>query len=221
MQSRFILISAAVVASNVLLTPPARSTALPSLVNAASSPSSLSRRAAFTLPLAALALPLAASAKCICRTATDCECTDDKEGDAAGSIQRKRADAAGREAEMSRKEILFYRDSDAMTSDEAAVTKARGKGAKPQPKEQAKVSAGASDPRDMMVDRGSLTGFGTQNYSDIDKDAARKRFLEILFDTVAKREAEYGFELDADDIKQIEGVLRNKYCGKEGLIGPC
>ena len=34
-------------------------------------------------------------------------------------------------------------------------------------------------------------------------------------------EAEYGFELDADDIKQIEGVLRNKYCGKEGLIGPC
>ena len=42
-----------------------------------------------------------------------------------------------------------------------------------------------------------------------------------LVDTVLKREAEYGFELDANDIKQIESVLRVKYCGKEGLIGPC
>ena len=72
-----------------------------------------------------------------------------------------------------------------------------------------------------MLDRGSLTGFGTQNYAEMDKDGAKKRFMEIVADTVAKREAEYGFELDADDIKQIEAVLRIKYCGKEGLIGPC
>ena len=83
------------------------------------------------------------------------------------------------------------------------------------------ISAGASDPRDLMVDRGSLTGFGTQNYADINVAQAKARFQEIVVETVMKREAEYGFELDANDVKQIESVLRVKYCGKEGLIGPC
>ena len=53
-------------------------------------------------------------------------------------------------------------------------------------------------------------------YGEIDKTQARERFVKILAETVDKREKEYGFELDADDIKQIEGVLRIKYCGPQG-----
>ena len=30
-----------------------------------------------------------------------------------------------------------------------------------------------------------------------------------------------GFELDADDIKDIEKTLRVKYCGQSGLYGAC
>ena len=57
--------------------------------------------------------------------------------------------------------------------------------------------------------------------SEKDVNAAKARFNEILAETVARREAEYGFELDANDIRNIADVLRVKYCGKEGLIGPC
>ena len=55
----------------------------------------------------------------------------------------------------------------------------------------------------------------------VDPTDAKRRFRQILFETVVKREQEYGFELDADDIKQVETVLRVKYCGPQGLIGPC
>ena len=70
-------------------------------------------------------------------------------------------------------------------------------------------------------DRGGLTGYGSMEYGEINVAAAKKRFNDILAETVARREAEYGFELDADDIKQVESVLRIKYCGPQGLIGPC
>ena len=183
----------------------------------------LSRRAALlALPFALSASP--AFAVCSCPNGfASCVCTED-DGEKQAStvtIQKKRADAAGREAVESRAEILYYRE-DALSSDEAATTKARNnakaKGGAPS---GPTISAGASDPRSMRVEVGSLSGFGSQNFDDIDKDSAKARFREILLKTVKQREAEYGFELDADDIKQIEGVLRNKYCGKEGLIGPC
>jgi len=181
----------------------------------------LPRRAALALPLAlALGMPQRADAICSCPTGfASCVCTDDPPSSKASTttIQRKRADAAGREAELNNAEIRAFRaGGDALTSDEAATTRAREKAA---PK-RVEISAGASD-GPTMLGRGSLTGFGTQNFNEIDASGARKRFLEILSDTVAKREAEYGFELDAGDIKQIESVLRLKYCGKEGLIGPC
>jgi hypothetical protein len=50
---------------------------------------------------------------------------------------------------------------------------------------------------------------------------AKARFAAIVAQTVEKREAQFGFKLDADDIKEIEKVLRPKYCGPSGLIGPC
>ena len=200
------------------LRPPPRAPPLPARPFA-------SRRAALALPLAAaaLAVPSRVAAICSCPNGLNsCVCTDDPPDSASPvTIQKKRADAAGREAVQSRAEIEFYRREDALTYDEGATSQARQKkGGKASKPEGPQISAGASD-GPTMVGRGSLTGFGTQNYNEMDKSAARKRFEEILFDTVAKREAEYGFELDAEDIKQIESVLRVKYCGKEGMIGPC
>lgn len=152
-------------------------------------------------------------------------CTEDDPETAKAStrtIQRKRADAAGREAAQSEAEIKDLRRAGdtALTSDEAATTRARDAAAKAKGQQRVVISAGASDGPTQYAP-GGLTGFGSQNFSEIDASGARRRFLEILAETVAKREEEYGFELDANDIKQIESVLRIKYCGKEGLIGPC
>ena len=187
----------------------------------------LTRRAALlSLPLAlAASMPQGAAAICSCPTGFDsCVCTDDAPSASTTTIQKKRADAAGREAEMSRAVINSYRDQEALTTDEKAVSQARdkAKGAKGAPDGggRPQISAGASD-GPTRLERGSLTGFGTQTYSDVDVEQARRRFAEIVMDAVAKREADYGFKLDAEDIKQVESVLRIKYCGKEGMIGPC
>ena len=59
------------------------------------------------------------------------------------------------------------------------------------------------------------------NGGEVDVQGAKARFRAIVMQTVQKREAEFGFELDAADIKQIEDALRPKYCGTLGLIGPC
>ena len=68
---------------------------------------------------------------------------------------------------------------------------------------------------------GGLTGYGSMEKGDISKQDAQARFADIVAQTVAKREQEYGFELDANDVRQIADVLSVKYCGPEGLIGPC
>lgn len=54
-----------------------------------------------------------------------------------------------------------------------------------------------------------------------DRDEAKQRFADVVAKTAKKREADLGFALDAEDIKELEGILRIKYCGPEGLIGPC
>lgn len=56
---------------------------------------------------------------------------------------------------------------------------------------------------------------------DVTREEARQRFADVLAQRVAKREKDLGFTLDADDIKELEGILRIKYCGPDGLIGPC
>jgi len=73
----------------------------------------------------------------------------------------------------------------------------------------------------LQLQAGALTGYGSMEKGDITKEQAKARFAEIVMQTVAKREAEFGFELDASDVRQIADVLRVKYCGPEGLIGPC
>ena len=78
-----------------------------------------------------------------------------------------------------------------------------------------------SDPTSVRLQRGALTGYGSMEKGEISAQDAKARFAEIVLQTVEKREREFGFELDAADVKQIADVLRVKYCGPEGLIGPC
>ena len=40
-------------------------------------------------------------------------------------------------------------------------------------------------------------------------------------EAIAKREEQLGFELDKEDIDSLVGILRIKYCGPQGQIGPC
>ena len=46
-----------------------------------------------------------------------------------------------------------------------------------------------------------------------DLNLAEEKLAEILAANVAKKEKEYGFKLDAEDVKDVEDILRNKYCG--------
>lgn len=182
------------------------------------------RSVAFGLPLAAAAAalrPQSALAACSCPKGFDsCVCTDDEPTNKKSSVNQKRADAAGREAITSKQEIAQMR---AMYDDAPIIVRSQ------QPKlGRSSTSASAkkeTEARPTIVsvqpDFVGLSGGGSLNYGEIDKNEARQRFLKILSETVDKREAEYGFELDANDIKQIESVLRVKYCGPQGLIGPC
>ena len=50
---------------------------------------------------------------------------------------------------------------------------------------------------------------------------AKARFADVLAQTVEKKEAQLGFELEPDMVKDLEKILRVRYCGPDGLIGPC
>lgn len=147
-----------------------------------------------------------ASAVCSCPRGFDsCVCTDQPAAAPSARATVKRLDAAGRDAAESKADIAEMRGQ------------ARGKGggvelSKP-------IATQTQTP--VMAERGGLSGGGSLNYNEIDAKEAKRRFLSIVAETVAKREADYGFELDLDDIKQVESVLRVKYCGPQGLIGPC
>ena len=47
------------------------------------------------------------------------------------------------------------------------------------------------------------------------------RFARVVQEAIAKREEQLGFELDKEDIDSLVGILRIKYCGPQGQIGPC
>ena len=46
---------------------------------------------------------------------------------------------------------------------------------------------------------------------------AEEKLAAILAKKVKEREESLGFTLDADDIRELENVLRNKYCGSAGM----
>ena len=174
-----------------------------------------------------------ASAVCSCPKGLDsCVCDDQPAATTSfgGSSKRVRADAAGRDADDSkryREEIFGVTSSSSPPPRKAqqgltGLSESRTKrnaelaNSKPAAKAEAIGYTGAAVPG-----YGGLTGGGSQNYGDVDVQEARARFADIVARTVAKREADLGFELDKDDIKSLISVLATKYCGPAGLIGPC
>ena len=51
-----------------------------------------------------------------------------------------------------------------------------------------------------------------------ENNEAEQKLRVILAQKVKEREAMLGFQLDAEDIRELENVLRNKYCGPSGAF---
>ncbi len=188
----------------------------------------MSRRAVLTsaaaLPLFAAA-PLLAATVCSCPNGPDsCVCVEKEL-----AKDKKRADAAGRDAAQSKLEVAQLRkELEDMengpksgkgredTRNVLAEKQRRASGIKSRQDDEPPVTSAPTDPGFL-----GLTGGSSQNYGEVDKNDAELRFQAIVAETAKKREADFGFELDDDDIRQIEAVLRPKYCGPQGLIGPC
>jgi len=187
----------------------------------------LSRRAVLTapLPIALLCTPRRTTAATVCSCPNgpeSCVCVEKEL-----QKDKRRADAAGRDAIQSKAEIQALRAE--LAAEEEAAGRKPGPDTRDVGREKQRRAAAVPKREqqpmqaDTPVEPGflGLTGGSSQNYGDIDKDGAEARFQAIVAETARKREADFGFELDADDIRQIEEVLRPKYCGPSGLIGPC
>lgn len=180
------------------------------------------RRDALRLVPLGLLVAQRANAACSCPTGfKSCVCTDDGENRKDGSasaIGLKRIDAAGRDAADSKMEREMWQ----AIAEESERPSRRKSEVRPSLNAQRREVASSTFVQEpVMPTQLGLSGGGSQNYGENDPVAAKQRFAAIVQQTVAKREAEYGFKLDADDIKELSGVLRIKYCGPTGLIGPC
>ena len=47
---------------------------------------------------------------------------------------------------------------------------------------------------------------------------AERKLAEVLAKTVKEKEVTLGFTLEAEDIADLEQILRSKYCGKQGVF---
>jgi len=175
------------------------------------------------LPLAPLILaPQRCNAKCTCPSGLNsCICTDDEPESSPKSksptIKKKRVDAAARDLEDSKQERDAFDAFAASTANGKTPVKNPGPGS---PAQARGPTPGTQAPPQQAQALG-LSGGGSQNAGEVDVAGAKARFRAIVLQTAEVREREYGFELDAADIKQIENALRPKYCGPQGLIGPC
>ena len=50
-------------------------------------------------------------------------------------------------------------------------------------------------------------------------NAAELKLQALLAKNIEEKEKALGFKFEADDIAEVETILRNKYCGKAGLFG--
>ena len=214
--------------SNLPTRPPTRVTLLALLAAVASTTAlevppprwrpPLTRRAALALvPLVAaprLGAAPAHAASCVCTTPTDCVCSDavTATGESTKNMN-KRADAAGRDANQSRREVEQMRAAE----EGAAVGRPKGGGKQ---KGGAGGGPGSLDVNALPAQLAS-TSEATQNFNERSVSDAKARFADVLAQTVEKKEAQLGFELEPDMVKDLEKILRVRYCGPDGLIGPC
>lgn len=181
-----------------------------------------SRRAALQrallLPVALGPLAAHAGSKCTCITPDNCICGEDDGSKAVGEFERQQQ----KEIDKIKKGGLYTKQTSSFSNYEYQDD------LRPPPPPKGKGKAGAKGAkgdkpsgRDETKDLAPVKGLGSQNFADADKGEAKAKFAEIMKQKVAEREAKLGFELDADDIKELEKAQRVKYCGPQGLIGPC
>tara|TARA_B110001452_G_scaffold236640_1_gene216043 strand:+ start:677 stop:1339 length:663 start_codon:yes stop_codon:yes gene_type:complete len=180
-----------------------------------------SRRAALQqalfLPIALVPLSAHAGQQCTCVTPDSCVCNGVDDGQTAiGEFERKQ-----------QREVNKIKMGGLQTSQTSTFSNYEYALPPPPPPPGAKGKAGAKGDklaerkaRDEAKDLVAVKGLASQDF-DTDKSEAKRKFAAIVQQKVAEREAKLGFELDADDIKDLEKPLRIKYCGPSGLIGPC
>ncbi|KAL1523162.1 hypothetical protein AB1Y20_018117 [Prymnesium parvum] len=172
-------------------------------------------RAALALPFPLLAFPAASRASCVCKTVSQCECTDDTP--AAGARKLRRADAAGRDLEdgaREREQLMRELEAPARTARAAAPPRPPPPPRAPLPPRQYEQGSAARAIQ-------PVRSMDSQEFSQIDPDSAKAKFARVVEEAVRKREEKLGFALDKDDIESLVGILRVKYCGPQGMIGPC
>ena len=52
---------------------------------------------------------------------------------------------------------------------------------------------------------------------EVSLNKAELKLRDLVAKSVAEKEKSLGFKFEAEDISEIENILRNKYCGKSGL----
>lgn len=172
---------------------------------------------ALFLPVALGPLSAHAGQQCTCVTPDNCICNGKDDGKTAvGEFERQQQ----KEIDKIKKGGLYTTQTSSFSNYEYAggpsspPAKGGGKGGKGEKPVERKA-------RDETKDLTPVKGLASQNFADADKSEAKRKFAEIVRQKVTEREAKLGFELDAEDIKDLEQGLRVKYCGPSGLIGPC
>jgi len=159
-------------------------------------------------------LEAARAATCTCVTPDNCVCTGEQ-GTGGGEFQRQQL----KELKKVQAGGLYTSQTTTFSNYDQEIRSSGKKTAAASP--AAKGRQAGAVPRDEKKDLVPVTGLGTQNFGEASSDEARRKFAEIVKSKVADREKQLGFELDADDIRDLEQGLRVKYCGPTGLIGPC
>jgi len=205
-----------------LVSPLPRPTSASGILLSIRSPLQRRRAALAALGMLPLGLVQCVQAVCVCPAGLNscvCDGSPAPIDSVASARPATRLDAAGRDREQTKREIKELRE------DLEASPQSRTRRASRDTNALTATVRPTPDRTSSSVDTtsfiGSLTGLGTQNFGDQDVEQAQERFAAIVAATVEKRESKLGFELDKEDIINIERVLRNKYCGPNGLIGPC
>ena len=170
-------------------------------------------------PLAARPRAAHAGSQCVCTSITECVCGGDNGSRATGEYERQKQ----KEVDKIRKGGLYTTQTSEFSNFEYNIPGAPPPPQAAPPKGGKAGSKAAKEraPRDETKDLVPVKDFGSQTFADVDKDEAKQKFLAIVRQKIAEREAYLGFELDADDVKELVKPLRVKYCGPQGLIGPC
>ena len=159
-----------------------------------------------------------AGQQCTCITPDNCVCNGKDDGNTAiGEFERKQ-----------QKDVNKIKMGGLFTTQTSTFSNYEYAGAPSSPPAKGSSKAGAKGDkiverkaRDEAKDLVAVRGLSSQNFDESDKGEAKRKFADIVKQKVAEREAKLGFELDDDDIKDLEKPLRIKYCGPSGLIGPC